>query len=279
MKDKFSAVWVSHSSMGDFLKCPRAYYLKNVYKDPKTRRKMAIATPALSLGSAVHTVLEGLAEFPAKERMNRDLFVLYEKAWKSFTGRKGGFCSDAEEIEYKDRGKKMIQRAIDNPSIFMTKIIRLNDELPHFYLSEEDNIILCGKIDWLQYLEQTDSVHVIDFKTGKRQEDEESLQLPIYKLLLNECQKRPVSKASYWYLETDDALTEKTLPSLATAKEKVLEVALQVKAVRESEEYTCPRGEQGCFACRDFEKVLRGEAEYVGVGEYNQDIYVMPCSQ
>lgn len=279
MKDKFSAVWVSHSSMGDFLKCPRAYYLKNVYKDPKTRRKMAIATPALSLGSAVHTVLEGLAEFPAKERMSRDLFVLYEKAWKSFTGRKGGFCSDTEEIEYKDRGKKMIQRAIDNPSIFMTKIIRLNDELPHFYLSEEDNIILCGKIDWLQYLEQTDSVHVIDFKTGKRQEDEESLQLPIYKLLLNECQKRPVSKASYWYLETDDALTEKTLPSLATAKEKVLEIALQVKAVRESEEYICPRGEQGCFACRDFEKVLRGEAEYVGVGEYNQDIYVMPCSQ
>ena len=34
--DKYTAVWVSHSSMGDFLKCPRAYFLHNVYKDPKT---------------------------------------------------------------------------------------------------------------------------------------------------------------------------------------------------------------------------------------------------
>lgn len=73
MPDKYTAVWVSHSSMGDFIKCPRAYYLKNVYKDPKTKRKINIVTPSLSLGVSVHEVLEGLGDFPSEERMNRDL--------------------------------------------------------------------------------------------------------------------------------------------------------------------------------------------------------------
>ncbi len=54
MPDKYTATWVSHSSMGDFIKCPRAYYLKNMYKNPKTGKKIGIVSPALSLGSAVH---------------------------------------------------------------------------------------------------------------------------------------------------------------------------------------------------------------------------------
>ncbi|KKQ37796.1 MAG: hypothetical protein US54_C0025G0014, partial [Candidatus Roizmanbacteria bacterium GW2011_GWA2_37_7] len=43
--DKFSAVWVSHTSISDFLQCPYAYYLKHVYKDPKTGHKMKIMSP------------------------------------------------------------------------------------------------------------------------------------------------------------------------------------------------------------------------------------------
>lgn len=278
MPDKFKAVWVSHSSIGDFLKCPRAYYLKNVYKNPKTRRKIAIMTPALALGLAVHNVLEGLAEYPTNERMNRSLLDLYEKEWEKLKGKNGGFCSDDEEAEYKLRGQKMIQRVESNPDVFKKPIIRMNDELPNFFLSEKDNIILCGKIDWLQYVSESDSVHVVDFKTGKNQEDEESLQLPIYTLLLDACQKRKVSKASYWYLETDDHLIEKKLPDLADSRDRVMNIAKQVKAVRESGEYICPKGPDGCFACRDFEKILKGEAEYIGVGNYNQDVYILPCN-
>jgi len=63
-KDKYTAVWTSHSSIGDFLKCPRAYFLKNMYKDPKTGRKIALVNPALSLGQIVHEVIEGLSVLP-----------------------------------------------------------------------------------------------------------------------------------------------------------------------------------------------------------------------
>ncbi len=82
-KDKYSAVWVSHSSMGDFLKCPRAYYLHNVYKNPDTGRKITIVNPALSLGSAVHATLEALKELPAEERLRRDLVADFEKEWEN----------------------------------------------------------------------------------------------------------------------------------------------------------------------------------------------------
>ena len=66
-------LWVSHTSMRDFLSCPRAYFLRNIYKDPKTGKKINIINPALALGNTVHDVLEELSELKAEERFNLDL--------------------------------------------------------------------------------------------------------------------------------------------------------------------------------------------------------------
>jgi len=60
--DKYKATWVSHSSMGDFLKCPRLYYLRSIYKNPVTKNKMTIMEPALALGQVVHEVIEPLSQ-------------------------------------------------------------------------------------------------------------------------------------------------------------------------------------------------------------------------
>jgi len=277
--DKYSAVWVSHSSMGDFLKCPRAYYLHNVYKDPKTGRKMSIVSSAMSLGSAVHDTLENLKNMPVEERLKRDLLADFEEAWKKVAGRQGGFKSEEEEVEAKARGRAMIERVIKNLGPIARKTVKLkeghNGMPPNFILSAEDNIILCGLIDWLEYLEADDSLRVLDFKTGKNDEDDESLQLPIYVLLLDALQKRRVSSAAYWYLDRSDEPVEKTLPDLETAREKVLVVARRVKQAREAKVFDCPRGPQGCFACRPYEAILKGEAESLGVGGYGQDIYLV----
>jgi len=289
-RDKYNAVWVSHSSMGDFLKCPRCYYLHNVYKNPQTGRKMSIVSPALSLGSAVHEVVEGLALFSAEDRMKqleeKALLAAYEKAWKKVSGKKGGFMSPEEEEEVKERGRAMTLRVGRNPGPLFHKTVRIRDGEnglpPHFLLSEEDNIILCGKIDWLVYKPEDDSVHILDFKTGRNEESEESLQLPIYQLLLKKLQKRKVSGASYWYFDKDDAPSEVPLPDEDESFKKVFSVAKKVSEARaraliEGPEkvFVCPRGEESCFACRPFEKIIRGEAEFVGVGEMRQDLYVV----
>jgi ATP-dependent helicase/DNAse subunit B len=318
--DKYSAVWVSHSSMGDFLKCPRCYFLHNVYKNPKTRRKISIVSPALALGSAVHETLESLAEVSAEKRQEffkrnasgkpEKLLEKFEKAWSAVSGKKGGFApviapisatgvSDlTEEAGHKARGVSMLERVAAHPEPLIEKTIRFGGAkmdaggmLPNFFLSETDNIILCGKLDWLIYRPADDSVHILDFKTGKNEETADSLQLPIYLLLLDRLQKRTVSGASYWYLDRDDKPFEVSLPTVTESFDRVIEVARQVKKARDiyaaqvvtqkkdgksaAEPFLCPQGIAGCFACKPFEKIVRGEAEYVGVGEYNQDLYIV----
>jgi ATP-dependent helicase/DNAse subunit B len=91
MLDKFTALWVSHSSISDFLQCPRAYYLKNIYKDPDTGRKFQITSAPLSLGSAVHEVIEALSEIPTQDRFRQSLLEKFETAWKKYHGKIGGF--------------------------------------------------------------------------------------------------------------------------------------------------------------------------------------------
>ncbi len=279
-KDKYTAVWVSHSSIGDFLKCPRAYFLHNVYKNPDTDRKMSVVSPAMSLGSAVHSTLEQLKLVPVQDRLRRDLLADFENEWKKVSGKIGGFTNTEEEQEAKARGRAMIERVVKNPGPIAQKTIRLkepaNDMPQNFYLSEEDNIILCGLIDWLEYVEEDDSIRVIDFKTGKREESENSLQLPIYLLLLQALQKRRVSGAAYWYLDKDDAPTDQPLPDVHDAREKVLSVAREVKSAREKNVFECPRGSAGCYACHPYEAIMRGEAEYVGVGGFGrQDLFIV----
>jgi len=275
MPDKFTATWVSHSSIGDFLRCPRAYFLKNVYRDPKTRHKIKLVSPALSLGSAVHEVLESLSVLPKHSRFSESLIAKFEKSWAKVSGKNGGFLGSDSEHKYKTRGQDMLRRVMNNSAPLSGLAVKIQMDLPQFWLSEEDNIILCGKVDWLEYLPETDSVHIIDFKTGKAEEDPDSLQLPIYHLLVHNCQKYKVSKASYWYLDSSDTLTSKELPDLETARKNILDVARQVKLARQLERFKCSAGSDGCSSCRPMEAILQHKAEFVGNDEYKADVYVL----
>lgn len=274
-KDKFSAVWVSHSSISSFLECPRSYFLKNVYKDPKTGHKIKLMSPPLALGQAVHEVVESLSEIKTTERFAEPLLEKFERAWKKVSGKNGGFFDKEVEYKYKTRGEEMIRRVIKNPGPVAELAVKINMDLPYYWLSEDDNIILCGKIDWLKYLPETDSVEIVDFKTSRNEEGDDSLQLPIYNLLVHNCQKRKVEGAWYWYLEKNDELTPKKLPDLKEAEEKILKVARQMKLARKLEIFKCPEGSSGCRACRPYEMVLKGEAELVGSDEYRADVYIL----
>ncbi|MEK7124662.1 MAG: PD-(D/E)XK nuclease family protein [Patescibacteria group bacterium] len=277
--DKYSAVWVSHSSINDFIKCPRAYFLRNVYRNEKGN-KINIINPHLALGIAVHETLEGLLNYKAEDRFAKPLMETFEENWKKVSGKLGGFKNAEEEAEVKERAKRMISRVDANRGPLAKLAIKLkehaNNMPPNFYLSQEDNIILSGKIDWLEYAQEDDSIRVIDFKTGKNEEKENSLQLPIYALLLNALQKRKVSGAAYWYIDRDNAPTPVNLPDIALSKERVLKEALKVKIARQKNEFICPWQGRNCFACGPFEKILKGEAEMVKFDqERRTEIYMV----
>lgn len=275
-EDEYAAVWLSHSSISDFLKCPRLYYYVNIYKNPLSGRKISIMNPSLGLGQAVHGVIEELSQLPVEERFSQPLAKRYDELWESVTGKKSGFLSPQQEKEYKDRGYQMLSRLESNPGPLIRKALKIKQDLPHYWFSEKENMILCGKIDWIEYLEKTDSIHVIDFKTGKRKEKEDSLQLPIYLLLLKNTQSRTIEKMSYWYLISDDEPQEVQLPDEDDAHDKIMKVALRIKLARQLKHFTCAVDEKtGCSACAPFEAVIRGKGEFVGVGEYNKEVYIL----
>lgn len=274
-KDRYSALWVSHTSLGDYLRCPRAYYLKNIYKDSKTGHKIQISSPALALGASVHEVVESLSTIPFETRFDESLVLKFDQVWEKYAGKRGGFKDLDHEHQFKERGKAMLRRVMEHPGPLKNRAVKINQDLPSYWVSEEDNIILCGKIDWLEYLPESDSVNILDFKTGKKKEEKESLQLPIYLLLVRNCQKRSVSKASYWYLETDNLPVEVSLPSTDQAKDTILKIAREMKLAKKLTKFNCPQGKDGCRYCQPFESILNHQAEFVGESEYHQDMYIL----
>lgn len=278
-KDKFKAVWLSHSSISDFLKCPRLYYLHNKYKDLRTNHKISIITPPLTLGQVVHAVIESISEIPSGERFNISPLTKFEELWKKVSGPLGGFENTDQEDKYKERGIQMLNTIIQNPGPIAKKAIKLKSEngLPYYWFSEERNLILCGKIDWIEYLPATESIHIIDFKTGRLEEGNESLQLPIYYLLTKNLQKRKITKASYWYLDNEKGMVSKTLPDENDAIEKINKIGDRISLAVKLEHYKCPSN--GCKYCYPYEKVIKGDGKWVGVSDYNQDIYILKKPQ
>lgn len=272
-----SKVWVSHTSISDFLKCPKAYYLKNIYKDPKSNNKIQIINPHLSLGQAVHEVIESLATIKTDNRFDIPLIKRFDNAWENVTGKKGGFLNIEEENQYKQRGEAMLERIRLNPGPISKPAVKINMELPNFPLTSDGDLILCGKIDWLEYINESNSVNIIDFKTSQEsKEDPESLQLPIYHLLVKNCQKYNVAGAYYWYLEQSDTPTEKTLPDYNQSYEKVLAIAMKIKLARQLESFTCPNGENGCRDCTPYQQIIDGNGEFIHTDIKNKkDVYLL----
>ncbi|MFH2085617.1 MAG: PD-(D/E)XK nuclease family protein [bacterium] len=271
--DKFSAVWLSHSSISTFKHCPRAYYLSSIYRDPRSGHKISIITPSMALGSTVHSVLESLSTLPTEHRFDTSLIERFQSAWQKVSGQMGGFSDQATEDKYKKRGEDMLAQVMSHPGPLAHKAVKIKMDLPYYWLSETDNLILCGKIDWLEYNESDDSVNIVDFKTGAGEESVDSLQLPIYHLLAHNCQTRPVNKVSYWYLNRDNLPLNKKLPDLAKSQELILKVGKEIKLARSLVRFKCPSGESGCKHCLSYEKILRGESTFVGEGDYHTDLY------
>lgn len=231
-------------------------------------------TPSMALGQTVHEVIESLSQIPVEKRFSESLLTKLDRSWQNITGEKGGFQSESEEERYKKRAEKMLAKIIKNPGPLANLAVKIKSDLPHFWLSQEENLILCGRIDWIEYIKDNDAVHIIDFKTSKSAEKPESLQLPIYYLLVSNLQKRKVAKISYWYLEFNDKCEEQKLPDPKESMVKILKIAKQIKLARTLSRFKCPEGEKGCRYCTPLERIIKGEAKYVGVNSFNQDTFI-----
>jgi len=117
-KDKYKALWLSHSSISDFLNCPRLYYLKNVYKDPKTGHKITVMKPPLALGLIVHQIIEEISKKPTDQRLK----VPLKKYGQKFQVKKEDLKSKPKKMNIKKGDLKCLKILKKTPDLLLIKL-------------------------------------------------------------------------------------------------------------------------------------------------------------
>lgn len=267
-------IFLSYTSLKDFLNCPRSYYLKNIYKDAKTGFRIQIASSYLSLGSTVHDAvkwyldIEGQTTYPQLEKKFRNF-------WLKFRGKRGGFVSDDEEATFGKRGLLMLDNFFKNAKVL--EKCAPNIVFPKFNLL--DNVVLIGNFDFVGE-RQDGSLSVCDFKTGATDE-KDPMQLYIYAILAEANFEKEVTKASFWYLDRDDKPREIVLDPLEPKLEWLKEKAKELKEAIGRGEWVCVKssvsgGENLCRECKAYQAVLDGKGEFMFSDyKFKKDIYFL----
>ena len=266
MENNNEILWISHSGLLDFKNCPRAYYLKHIYRNPATGNKIRVVNPFLTLGTAVHYVLENLAQLAPESRFYTPLTDKLEQVWPMFRGKKGGFDSWQKERYFKKRGLEMLRQLEQGPGLMLNHAHILPSALPKLRLFSNQEIILVGSIDWIEKLPNGEA-HIVDFKTSQTQEPQDSLQLPIYLLLAQYHLKIPVTKTSYWYLEQKNGagLQEVSLRPASHYINVLRKKSLHIKqALENGLTESCGAQKKSACDCYKYEQVLNSQAQYVG---------------
>ena len=274
-KDPFikNAIYLSYTSLSDFLKCPRSYYLKNIYRDPKTGFRIQIASPYLSLGSTVHDSVKWYLEMRGQVT-KKQLEDKFRNLWLKYRGKRGGFESREQEAEFGKRGLKMLDNFFTNAQI-LEKITHKVDFPP---LNLFEDVILMGNFDFVGEKEDG-TLHVLDFKTGAKDE-KDPLQLYIYAILAEANLSKPVSSASFWYLDREDKPKEIVLDPLEPKLEWVKSKAKELKEVIGKGEWVCIKNDAlngaSCRDCKDYQAIVDGKGEFQFTDfRYKKDVYYL----
>ncbi len=261
---------ISHSSIIDFNNCSRLYYFKSIYHNPQTGNRIQLVNPYLSLGSAVHNAIDEIVNLSPSRRMKVSLLEKYEKIWKNYAGKRGGFNSKKEESIFKKRGVEMLKK-VEKSNLLEKKSLKKTDDLPQMSLSPKADLV--GSFDWVEIL-KNGNFHIIDFKTGRSKERKESWQLPIYQVLVQENYGKIVDKLSYWYLNENKELVSKATVNPDSFISEIKEKAREIQKVIENNKFSCSSPYDRCYWCRKYEEIFSGKAKYVGVDEkMKKDLY------
>lgn len=208
---------VSFSQLNSYKWCPKKYRYSYVLKLPTEQ------SVALSFGSTIHNVLQtfyerlrdseaGLPGFVEKPDL-QTLLTLYKRKWIS-----KGYDSQEAENARKKQGEKALR--------LFYKTFYTGDEnvldIERWVKYNLDDIVINGRIDRVDLVSEDESddspeshqekkpgsqtekhVQIIDYKTGKVKDvnAEQSMQLALYTLVLEEKLHYKVDSAQFMYVE------------------------------------------------------------------------------
>jgi len=275
-------------SIGLYVKCPRQYYFEyidnytSVYPNKQKIKQIPLEAgqrKELIFGELLHIVLNDFFHLPEYRRNEGELLSLLKETWmganKGARGQKGGFPDIEEERRWYKEALEIISKFCATQNL-LPKIAYLPEreregefvKANFLKVSLRPDVILAGKIDRIDK-EGEEYYHLIDYKTSKR-ESEEDFQLMAYAILATEALGMAPSKVSYLYLRSGELRSfEPNEKAIERTKERTLMIAEQIQ----KEEEFAARPTKMCQYC-DYlefcpakEEAKRLVAEYKGEDE------------
>lgn len=282
----------SPSKLNMFLECPKCYhfyYLDPIYSKMKSDLKKLPDNiwSFHTLGKAVHNAITLFYHSPIEERTKGSLKEFLKETWQSEVmpnkkpplGKWGGFESIEREREAYHQALQMLANFWEmaeleiKPAYLPTRDFwRSIEDYKKLIVPLTSEFDISGKFD-LVIAEDDDSLRIVDFKTGKREKDD-YFQLRFYKILAELRFKKPVEKASFYFLRAGNKkefdLTGETIEEI---RKEMLARIREIKAKRIFE----PRPSKLCKFClfKSFcpEKEKVSEiVEGVKEGDYPDDL-------
>ncbi|HEX7455988.1 MAG TPA: PD-(D/E)XK nuclease family protein [Candidatus Nanoarchaeia archaeon] len=234
--------YISPNKLKIWLECPRKYWHYYLYGPTKYKEP---PRPYYTLGEAVHNSLNSFFSLVPQIRTKERLFDQFELHWKAAKNQEGGFKDIDEEKIYKARAAAMLENFYQNEDMQATPYRLSPSSTKYIPLTQE--IMLGGKIDRVD-LEPDGTLHIIDYKTGKEDQDD-PYQLPIYDLLVRGWLKKEVSKLSYLHLESGNWSTRSpTQHGREETRLLVIETVNKIPKESAKSFFACPL-ETACNHC------------------------------
>ena len=129
----------------------------------------------------------------------------------------------------------------------------------YFQVEVAPGVTLFGRMDRID--EAPDgSLHVIDYKTGSQPDEIDAKQLVLYAIMVEDKLQRPVSKASFWYL--DDGRVWTTELTEAGKRRALQEMLNSIHEMQRVSEYPANIGRHCAhcpylYACEQREEIAR----------------------
>lgn len=166
------------------------------YKYQYVDKARAYLRPGDTAGSLVHRVLcDFFSKVPGEERTEDHLLQMFDEGWQALSPA----YKRVPGVD--DLYRSGIQQLRNFALRFDLKAQPFGVET-YLQLEVAPGVTLFGRMDRIDE-EPDGTLHIIDYKTGTRPDEINAKQLMLYAIMVERELQRPVSRASFWYL--DDA--------------------------------------------------------------------------
>ncbi|MGA3295389.1 MAG: ATP-dependent DNA helicase [Candidatus Acidiferrales bacterium] len=212
---------LSASAIETYDHCPMKYLFQYVWRIRGGPHYQA------QFGNVMHTTIK---EFVGEMRKQRkvpfeEVMAIFDREWTS-----AGFPDEYQEEEYRKAGREQLEAFYDSYVAAPAEVLY---QEKGFELPLGHDVVVTGRMDQVNRVGENE-VEIVDYKTGRPRDAKKAasdLQLSIYALAAREVFDLDPTRLVFYNLANNEAVvTSRDDKALAAAKQKIAEVADQIRA-------------------------------------------------